>query len=62
MNIVADIANNSIIIMGTPQEYAKILPVIKQLDIMPLQVLIDATIAQVDLKDDLKYGIKWYLL
>lgn len=47
--------------MGTPQEYAKILPIIKQLDIMPLQVLIDATIAQVDLKDDLQYGIKWYL-
>jgi general secretion pathway protein D len=58
--IVADIANNSIIIIATPQEYGKILPVIKQLDIMPLQVLIDATIAQVDLKDDLKYGIKWF--
>ena len=61
LNIVADVANNSIIIMGTPQEYAKILPIIKQLDIMPLQVLIDATIAQVDLKDELQYGIKWYL-
>jgi general secretion pathway protein D len=58
--IVADIANNSIIVVASPQEYAKILPVIKQLDIMPLQVLIDATIAQVDLKDELKYGIKWY--
>jgi general secretion pathway protein D len=61
INIVADVANNSIIIMATPQDYAKILPVIKQLDIMPLQVLIDATIAQVDLKDELVYGIKWYL-
>jgi general secretion pathway protein D len=61
IKIVADIANNSIIITATPQEYSKILPVIKQLDIMPLQVLIDATIAQVDLKDELKYGIKWYL-
>jgi general secretion pathway protein D len=59
--IVADIANNSIIVVATPQEYGKILPVIKQLDIMPLQVLIDATIAQVDLKDELQYGIKWYL-
>jgi general secretion pathway protein D len=59
--IVADVANNSIIVIATPQEYSKILPVIKQLDIMPLQVLIDATIAQVDLKDDLQYGIKWYL-
>ena len=61
INIVADIANNSIIIMATPQEYGKILPVIKQLDIMPLQVLIDATIAEVTLRDDLQYGISWYL-
>ena len=37
------------------------LPVIKQLDILPLQVLIDATIVSVDLKDDLKYGIQWFL-
>ncbi len=61
ISIVADTANNSLIITATPLEFAKIMPVIKQLDIMPLQVLIDATIAQVDLKDDLKYGIKWYL-
>lgn len=60
INIVPDIANNSLIIMATPQEMAKIMPVIKQLDIMPLQVLIDATIAEVTLKDDLKYGLKWY--
>ncbi len=60
VSITPDIANNSLIIVATPQEYGKILPVIKQLDIMPLQVLIDATIAQVDLKDDLKYGIKWF--
>ena len=61
ISIVADIANNSIVITATPQEYAKIMPVIKQLDIMPLQVLIDATIAEVTLKDDLEYGIQWYL-
>lgn len=61
ISIVADVANNSIIITATPQEYAKIMPVIKQLDIMPLQVLLEATIAQVTLTDDLKYGIQWYL-
>lgn len=61
INIVADVANNSVIVMASPQDYAKILPVIKQLDIMPMQVLIDATIAEVNLKDDLKYGIQWYL-
>lgn len=61
ISIVADVANNSIIITATPQEYAKILPVIKQLDIMPLQVLLEATISSVNLTDDLQYGIQWYL-
>jgi len=34
---------------ATAQEYGVILPIIKQLDMMPLQVLIDATIAEVTL-------------
>jgi general secretion pathway protein D len=59
--IVADEANNSLIIVSTPKEYSIILPIIKQLDIMPLQVLIDATIADVTLTDNLSYGIQWYL-
>ncbi|MFZ2726554.1 MAG: type II secretion system secretin GspD [Methylococcaceae bacterium] len=59
--IIADKGNNALIIVATPSEYETILPVIKQLDIMPLQVLIDATIVSVDLNDDLKYGISWYL-
>ena len=61
ISIVADIANNSLIITATPQEMNKIMPVIKQLDILPLQVLIEATIAQVTLRDDLQYGIQWYI-
>lgn len=61
VRIISDKANNSIIIVATPHEYQVILPVIKQLDILPLQVLIDAMIVSVDLKDDLKYGIQWFL-
>jgi len=61
VRIIADKANNSIIIVATPHEYQVILPVIKQLDILPLQVLIDATIVSVKLTDDLKYGIQWKL-
>ena len=61
VRIISDKANNSLIIVATPREYDVILPVIKQLDLMPLQVLIDATIVSVDLKDDLKYGIQWKL-
>jgi general secretion pathway protein D len=60
VRIIADPANNSIITVATPQEYEVILPIIQQLDVMPLQVLIDATIVSVTLKDDLQYGIQWY--
>jgi general secretion pathway protein D len=33
---------------------------VNQLDVMPLQVLVDATIVEVTLTDNLKYGIQWY--
>ena len=60
VKIIADEANNSIIIVATAQDYEVILPIIEQLDMMPLQVLIDATIVQVNLTDNLQYGISWY--
>ncbi|MDD1616149.1 MAG: proteinral secretion pathway protein D [Methylococcaceae bacterium NSP1-2] len=59
VRIISDEPNNSLIIVATAQEYERILPIIKQLDVMPLQVLIDATIVEVDLKNDLKYGMQW---
>ncbi len=61
VKIIADSANNSVVVVATAQEYGVILPIIKQLDMMPLQVLIDATIAEVTLKDELAYGIQWFL-
>ena len=60
IRIVADPANNALIITAKYQEYQEIETVIKELDILPLQVLIDATIAEVKLTDNLQYGIKWY--
>lgn len=60
VKIIADAINNSLVIVATPQEYEELLPVIKQLDVLPLQVLIDATIVEVTLRNDLKYGIRWF--
>jgi general secretion pathway protein D len=59
VRIIADEPNNSLIIVATAQQYERILPIINQLDVMPLQVLIDATIVEIDLKNDLKYGLQW---
>ena len=61
VKIIADESNNALIIVATAQDYVIVHKVIKQLDVMPLQVLIDATIVEVTLEDSLKYGIKWFL-
>ncbi|MCK5729235.1 MAG: type II secretion system secretin GspD [Methylococcales bacterium] len=60
VNIVADPTNNALIIIATPSQYKMLKDVIVQLDVMPLQVLIDATIISVTLSDELRHGIRWY--
>ncbi len=37
-----------------------VLAALKKLDIPPLQVLIEATIAEVTLTDELRYGVRWF--
>lgn len=61
VKIIADEVNNAVIVVATAQDYAVVQRVIKQLDVMPLQVLVDATIVEVSLIDNLSYGIKWFL-
>jgi len=61
VRIIPDEGNNALVIVANSEQYAKIQKVIKELDVLPLQVLIDATIVEVNLKDDLEYGIQWYL-
>ena len=61
VRIIADKANNAVVIVATPRAYQTILPVIQQLDVLPLQVLIDATVVSVKLTDNLQYGIEWFL-
>lgn len=61
VRIIPDEPNNSVIVVSTAQEYEVIRSVITQLDIIPLQVLIDATIVSVTLTDNLQYGIQWFL-
>ena len=58
--IVADPSNNALIITAKAQEYQEIEAVIRELDILPKQVLIDVTVAEVTLSDALQYGLKWY--
>jgi general secretion pathway protein D len=48
-------------IQATPIEWSRIEAAIKKLDVIPLQVQIEARILEVSLHGDLNYGVQWYL-
>lgn len=59
-SVVADVENNALLISTTQREYEHIEQILKQLDVMPTQVLIEAVIAEVTLNDQLKFGLRWF--
>jgi general secretion pathway protein D len=61
VKLAADPAKNSILIEATPADYRRIMRVIGTLDAIANQVMIEATIAEVTLTDDLKFGVRWFL-
>ena len=61
LKIVPNVDDNSLLIFATPEEYGVISSALKQMDIPPRQVLIEATLAEVTLNDNLKYGVNWFL-
>ena len=60
IGVVADEANNSLVITATAQEYRRLRQILDQIDVSPNQVLLEATIAEVRLNDDLKMGVRWF--
>jgi len=59
IQVVADKDNNTILIVATPAEYSVIESALKKLDVPQRQVVIEATIAEVKLTDDLQFGVEW---
>lgn len=59
IRVMADELNNSVLIWSTKAEYSKIEATLKRLDLPPTQVLIEATIVEVTLGDNLNYGVRW---
>jgi general secretion pathway protein D len=60
MRIIPNGQNNALLIYGTPQENDTVEAMLRKLDILPLQVRIDATIAEVTLNDNLSYGTQYF--
>ena len=60
VEIIADDVRNALVILATPQDYKMVEIALAKLDVVPLQVLIEASIIEVSLKDDLNYGVEWF--
>jgi general secretion pathway protein D len=60
VRVTPDQTNNALIITGSAQDYAPIEAALQKLDIPPLQVLIEATVAEVSLENDLKFGLQYF--
>ncbi|HXG52210.1 MAG TPA: type II secretion system secretin GspD [candidate division Zixibacteria bacterium] len=62
LRIVPDTATNSLIIYGTAQEFQNIRNILKELDVVPRQVLLETLIAEVTLSDDETFGVDYEIL
>jgi general secretion pathway protein D len=61
MRIVPNTQSNSLLIYGTRQQFDKVRDVLRTIDVPQRQVLVEATIVEVTLNDDLKYGVQYFL-
>lgn len=60
IRVVADNHNNALLIHAPKRDYKRIVGALRQLDVTPNQVLIEASIVEVTLTDETKYGLQWY--
>ncbi len=60
VRIVPNEENNSIVVMATPSEFAVVETALKQLDVTPRQVLVEVTVAEIGLTEELRYGLQWH--
>jgi general secretion pathway protein D len=60
-HVIPNPFDNTLLIQGTPQEYEQINSLLRQLDVPPRQVLIDAKIYEVDLTGAFSAGVSSYL-
>lgn len=61
LRVIADSINNVLLIRATSRQYRQVMEALRKIDIAPLQVLIEATIAEVTLTGEFSLGLEWFL-
>jgi general secretion pathway protein D len=59
-HLVAIEETNSLLFYGTAHEYQVLSEALKQIDVLPRQVMIEAILAEVTLNNQLRYGVQWF--
>ena len=59
LRISVDSENNALLVSTTTPNFTLILDVLRRLDIQPLQVMIETSIFEVSLRDDLRFGVQY---
>ena len=59
LQVVADKDNNTLLIIATAAEYSVIEAALRKLDVPQRQVVMEVTIAEVTLTDDIQFGVDW---
>ena len=59
VQVVADKDQNTILIVATPSEFSIIEQALRKLDVPARQVMMEVTIAEVKLSDQLQFGVDW---
>lgn len=59
VRVVADEENNALMIYAAAMQYRIIEQALEQLDVVATQVIIEASIVEVSLTDELSYGLEW---
>jgi general secretion pathway protein D len=61
IRITSVLETNSLLIQATQSEYNAVLAAIQRIDIEPLQVLIESQVLDVELNEELQFGVNWFL-
>lgn len=61
IRITSVVETNSLLIQATQSEYNAVQAAIERIDIEPLQVLIESQVLDVELNEELQFGVNWFL-
>ncbi|RLA45478.1 MAG: type II secretion system protein GspD [Gammaproteobacteria bacterium] len=60
ISIIPDTETNALAILTTPAIYVDVEKALQKLDLPPMQVLVEASIVEVTLGNELEYGLQWF--